>query len=39
MNLDDLEKIVHLAHSQNIQVSADALNITPGALSKIFKKS
>lgn len=38
MQFDDLEKIIHLAHSQNIQISAKALNITAGALSKTLKK-
>lgn len=38
MHFDDLKKIIHLAHSQNIQVSAKALCITAGALSKTLKK-
>jgi len=38
MRFDDLQKITHLAHSQNIQASAKALNITAGALSKTLKK-
>lgn len=38
MHLDDLKKIIHLAHSQNIQVSAKELYITAGALSKTLKK-
>ncbi|WDE08899.1 LysR family transcriptional regulator [Thalassomonas viridans] len=38
MNFEDLRKVIHLAHSQNIQASADALNLTPGALSKTLKK-
>lgn len=38
MHIDDLKKIVHLAHSENIQKSACALNITAGALSKTLKK-
>lgn len=39
MHFDDLKKIIHLAHSQNIHVSANALNITVGALSKTLKKT
>jgi DNA-binding transcriptional LysR family regulator len=38
MHFDDLKKIIHLAHSQNIQISAKALCITAGALSKTLKK-
>ncbi|WP_440877197.1 LysR family transcriptional regulator [Thalassotalea sp. PLHSN55] len=38
MQIEELQRIVHLAHSQNIQVSANALNITAGALSKTLKK-
>lgn len=38
MRFDDLEKIIHLAHSQNIHVSANALHTTVGALSKTLKK-
>ena len=39
MHFDDLEKIIHLAHSQNIHISAKALNVTAGALSKTLKKT
>lgn len=39
MCFDDLKKLIHLAHSENIQVSAKALHITPGALSKTLKKT
>ncbi|WDE02258.1 LysR family transcriptional regulator [Thalassomonas actiniarum] len=38
MNFEDLRKVIHLAHSQNIQASAQGLNLTPGALSKTLKK-
>jgi len=38
MNFDDLKRMIHLAASQNIQVSAGKLNITTGALSKTLKK-
>lgn len=38
MRFDDLQKIIHLAHSQNVHISASALNITVGALSKTLKK-
>jgi DNA-binding transcriptional LysR family regulator len=38
MRFDDLQKITHLAHSQNIHVSARSLNITVGALSKTLKR-
>ena len=38
MSFEDLRKVIHLAHSQNIQTSAKALNLTPGALSKTLKK-
>ncbi|WP_281561631.1 LysR family transcriptional regulator [Thalassomonas sp. RHCl1] len=38
MHLEDLRKVIHLAHSQNIQTSAHDLNLTPGALSKTLKK-
>ena len=38
MHFDDLQKIVHLAHTQSIQKSANALNVTSGALSKTLKK-
>lgn len=38
MHFDDLKKILHLAHTQNIQLSAKSLYITAGALSKTLKK-
>ena len=38
MNIEDLRKIVYLAHRQNLQQSATELNITAGALSKVLKK-
>lgn len=38
MQIEDLEKLVHLGHSQNIQKSAVERNITAGALSKTLKK-
>lgn len=38
MNFEDLQKVTHLAHTQNIQQSASALHITAGALSKTLKK-
>jgi len=38
VQFDDLQRIIHLAHTQNIQISASILNITPGALSKTLKK-
>ena len=38
MRFEDLQKVIHLAHSQNAHVSASALNITVGALSKTLKK-
>jgi len=38
VNFIDLKKIIHLAGSQNLQLSATAFNITPGALSKTLKK-
>jgi len=38
MNIEEMRKLLHLARSQNIQVSAAAMHITPGALSKTLKK-
>jgi len=38
MHFDDLQRVIHIAHTQNIQISARALNITAGALSKTLKK-
>ena len=38
MNFEDLRKFIHLARSQNIQASANELNLTSGALSKTLKK-
>ncbi len=39
MHFDDLKKLLHLASTQNIQVTAAQLNITSGALSKTLKKT
>jgi len=38
MQLEDLQKIVHLAQTQNLQLSANSFNLTAGALSKTLKK-
>lgn len=38
MNFEDLRKFIHLARSQNIQICANELNLTSGALSKTLKK-
>ena len=38
MHLDDIEKIIHMAGSQNLHTTAKHFNITPGALSKTLKK-
>ena len=38
MNIEDLRKLVRLAQCQNLQQTAQELNITAGALSKILKK-
>jgi len=38
MHLDDIEKVIHMASSQNLHTTAKHFNITPGALSKTLKK-
>ncbi|MEL0639756.1 LysR family transcriptional regulator [Pseudoalteromonas aliena] len=38
MHLDDIEKVIHIAGSQNLHTTAKHFNITPGALSKTLKK-
>lgn len=38
MHLDDIEKVIHMAGSQNLHTTAKHFNITPGALSKTLKK-
>lgn len=38
MNLEDLRKLIHIAHSENVQATAIDLSITAGALSKTIKK-
>jgi len=38
MHIDDIEKVIHMAGSQNLHTTAKHFNITPGALSKTLKK-
>lgn len=38
MDISDLKKALHVALSENIQTSAKALHMTPGALSKTIKR-
>lgn len=38
MQIVDLQKIAHLAHTQSLPQTAKHFNITPGALSKTLKK-
>ena len=38
MDFDDLNKLTHVAHTQNLQISAGQLNVSAGALSKTIKK-
>lgn len=38
MHLDDIEKVIHMASSQNLHTTAKYFNITPSALSKTLKK-
>lgn len=38
MDIQDIKKVLHVASTQSITKSANALCITPGALSKIVKK-
>ena len=38
MDFDDLNKLTHVAHTQNLQISAGHLNVSAGALSKTIKK-
>ncbi|MEM5510220.1 hypothetical protein WNY98_15190 [Pseudoalteromonas sp. AS71] len=38
MHLDDIEKVIHMAGSQNLHTTAKHFNITPGALSKTLKR-
>jgi DNA-binding transcriptional LysR family regulator len=38
MHLDDIEKVIHMASSQNLHTTAKHFNITPSALSKTLKK-
>ncbi len=38
MDIEDLKKIVNIAQTENLQLSAKTLNITAGALSKTIKK-
>ncbi|WP_024600367.1 LysR family transcriptional regulator [Pseudoalteromonas sp. TAE56] len=38
MYLDDIEKVIHVAGSQNLHTTAKHFNVTAGALSKTLKK-
>ena len=38
MHFNDIEKVIHMASSQNLHTTAKYFNITPGALSKTLKK-
>ncbi|NMH59420.1 LysR family transcriptional regulator [Alteromonas ponticola] len=38
MNITDIEKVLNVAATENLQLSARQLHLTPGALSKIIKR-